>query len=207
MPRISKAREAAVRARILEAGVRIFQEHGFRRASMHDIAAAAGLSSGAIYTWYPSKEALFLAAFAALVSGEEQALVAAITADRPTAERIGLAMDYFIEVAAARPQDDVRGAGPGFLLHAWANADDSPELRTQLLGRRAQLRSLARLIITDGIARGDLAPDVDAEGLAGAIPSMLDGLLLQRAELGDAFDPADARRQAYAVIDAILAKG
>jgi AcrR family transcriptional regulator len=93
---------------------------------MHDIAAAAGLSSGAIYTWFASKEALFLAAFAALVADEEDALVAAITAERPRAERIRLAMDDFLEVAAARPQDDVRGAGPGFLLHAWANAGESP---------------------------------------------------------------------------------
>jgi AcrR family transcriptional regulator len=207
MPRISKEREAAVRARILDAGVRVFQEQGFRRAGMHDIASVAGLSSGAIYTYFASKEALFLAAFAALVADEEQALLAAISADRPTGERIRLAMDYFLEVAAARPQDDVRGAGPAFLLHAWANADESADLRARLLDRRGQMRSLARLIIADGIARGELPDGLDVEGLAGAVPSLLDGILLQRAELGDDFDVADARRQAYAVIDAILARG
>lgn len=173
---------------------------------MHDIAAAAGLSSGAIYTWFASKEALFLAAFAALVADEEDALVAAITAERPRAERIRLAMDDFLEVAAARPQDDVRGAGPGFLLHAWANAGESPELRARLLDRRAQLRSLAGLVIADGVARGELPAGIDTEGLAGAIPTLLDDLLLGRAELGDDVDAADARRQVYAVIDAILAR-
>lgn len=66
------------------------------------------------------------------------------------------------------------------------------------------MRTLARLIIADGVARGDLPDGLDVDGLAGAIPALLDGLLLQRAEQGEAFDAVDARRQVDAVVAAIL---
>lgn len=43
---------------LLEAGKREFLEHGFRGASMRGIAAAAGVTTGALYRYYTDKEAL-----------------------------------------------------------------------------------------------------------------------------------------------------
>jgi AcrR family transcriptional regulator len=206
MPRISKEREAAVRARILQAGVRVFEEQGFARASMSAIAAAAGMSNGGLYVHFGSKEELYLAAFAAVVADDEQRLLAAIADAGTLSERVRLAIDYFVEVAVAGPRGGFRSAGPGFLLHAWATADQSPAIRATLLHRRAQMGRLTRQIVEDGVARGEAPANVDVEGLSGALPSLLDGLMLQRAEQGDAFTADAARRQAYAVIDAILAR-
>jgi AcrR family transcriptional regulator len=204
MPRISKERESAVRARILEAGIAAFEEQGLRRASMNGIAAAVGLSSGAIYTYFESKEELFLQAFTTLVADEEKAIVAAISSDRSTRDRIELAIDYFVDAGVVPAGSAFRGAGGGFLIHAWANAADSPALRSLLINRRRQLTAIARLIIEEGVARGDLAESIDCDGLAGAVGSMLDGLLVQRAEAGEAFGREEARRQAYALVWAIL---
>jgi AcrR family transcriptional regulator len=201
---MTKEREDAVRARILEAGILAFEERGFRRASMSAIAAAVGLSSGAIYTYFESKEQLFLQAFAALVADEERGIVEAITADRSTEERIRIAIDYFVDAGVVPGVAGFRGVGGGFLIHGWANAADSPAVRQLLVHRRTELQKTARLIIDDGVARGELPSSIDAEGLAGGIGSLLDGLLVQRAEKGEVFGREEARRQAYAVIDAIL---
>jgi AcrR family transcriptional regulator len=202
VPRISKEREAAVRRRVFEAAISVFERRGFERASMTAIAAEAGLSSGAIYTYFGSKEELFLATFGSLVEDQERALTEAIAHSPETSQAIELAVDYMTHVAAGG--GDFRGAGANFLLHAWATADQNEALRAMLLHRREQAGALARTVIDGAISRGELAGDLDADGLALAITSMLDGLFLQRAERGEAFSVGDARRQAHAVIDAIF---
>ena len=76
-----------------------------------------------------------------------------------------------------------------------------------LLGRRVAASRLARAVVEGAIARGELPPDLDADGLGLAFTSLLDGLFLQRAEQGDSFTADDARRQARAVVDAIFRAG
>lgn len=44
----------------MSAAVRLFGERGYRGASLDEIAEAAGFSKGAVYSNWPSKEALFL---------------------------------------------------------------------------------------------------------------------------------------------------
>ena len=202
MPRISRARAEAVRARILEAGVTVFERRGFERASISAIAEEAGLSAGSIYTYFESKEELFLAAFGMLVEEEEQALTEAIGTSPLTSYAVELAVDHFARLAAGG--DDFRGAGHNVLLHAWATAGHNEALRQMLVRRRAQASLLARTVIEGAVKRGELRSATDAEGLAQAVVSMLDGLFLQRAEQDADFSVEQARRQAHAFIDALF---
>src|SRR5437867_855296 len=52
------------RTRILEAALALFRKHGLESTTMRDIAEAAGLSLGAAYYYFPSKEAILLAYYA-----------------------------------------------------------------------------------------------------------------------------------------------
>jgi TetR/AcrR family transcriptional repressor of nem operon len=56
--KISKAASAGHRAALLNAASGLFRERGFEGVSIDDIAAAAGLTRGAFYTHFTSKEAL-----------------------------------------------------------------------------------------------------------------------------------------------------
>lgn len=47
--------------KILDAALNMFQAKGFEEATMRDIAAAAGVATGAAYYYYPSKDAIVLA--------------------------------------------------------------------------------------------------------------------------------------------------
>ncbi len=50
---------AMARADILVAASEAIAENGYRATSMSDIAARAGYSAGSLYTYFPSKEAIF----------------------------------------------------------------------------------------------------------------------------------------------------
>lgn len=66
-------RSAGVKTKIERAAVDLFAANGFDGVSIADIAAAAGVSQGALYRHYPSKEELAWALFstAYLRTGEE----------------------------------------------------------------------------------------------------------------------------------------
>jgi AcrR family transcriptional regulator len=66
MPRIPAHRREAHgetrKAQILEAALRVWLRDGFNGASVESIAAEAGLGKGTIYLYFPTKEAILLAA-------------------------------------------------------------------------------------------------------------------------------------------------
>lgn len=47
------------RQALLDAALKLFLQNGFASCRVEDIAAAAGISKGAVYLHYPTKEALF----------------------------------------------------------------------------------------------------------------------------------------------------
>jgi AcrR family transcriptional regulator len=54
----AKAEETGLK--ILEAALTLFREEGFDKATMRDIAAKAGVATGAAYYYYPSKDAIVM---------------------------------------------------------------------------------------------------------------------------------------------------
>jgi AcrR family transcriptional regulator len=79
---------------ILNAALKVFTEKGFAAARVDDVAAAAGVSKGAIYLYFASKEALFEALvrrFAErVVAGAAERITALGAADPEAAIRGGL---------------------------------------------------------------------------------------------------------------------
>ena len=62
MPRAFTADEAvAIRARLMAAATESFARMGIRRTTVEELARAAGISKGAFYNFFDSKESLFLA--------------------------------------------------------------------------------------------------------------------------------------------------
>lgn len=62
-PRMSDERRAA----LLAAAAEVFARYGYRKASMDDVARAAGLSRQGLYLHYPTKEQLFREGMRALI--------------------------------------------------------------------------------------------------------------------------------------------
>jgi AcrR family transcriptional regulator len=58
MPRLKPSTQAARREHILDAAERCIARAGFHRATMQDIGREAGVSLGALYVYFKSKESL-----------------------------------------------------------------------------------------------------------------------------------------------------
>lgn len=57
----TETKSAATRRRLLERALALFQQRGVEATTMRDIAKAAGMSLGAAYYYFPSKEAMVFA--------------------------------------------------------------------------------------------------------------------------------------------------
>ena len=74
----AKAKAEGTRERIVDAALELFREKGFDETTMRDIAAAAGVATGAAYYYFRSKEELVMAFYARtaqeawLVPGDER---------------------------------------------------------------------------------------------------------------------------------------
>lgn len=201
MPRVSAAHEQQVRDRIIRAAVDVFAEKGFHKATIADVVQRSGLSVGAIYTHFSGKDALFLHS-CDIISGQGlDQLAVRLAPLSTTADRLSAALAYYVETI-----DEFEGAvGQVGLVRAWAEASDEPGVRSMLVRRREQLVGAALMLLHEGVARGELPSWLDVEGFARGYLGLLDGLLLQRVEDGDTYRPAEALRQARAVLDVLLA--
>jgi AcrR family transcriptional regulator len=201
VPRLSAQHEQQVRDRIIDAAVTVFAEKGYHRATIADVVARSGLSVGAIYTHFTGKEQLFLQS-CDLMSGQGlDELAARLAPLSTTTERLHAAIAFYVESI-----DDFGGApGQVSLVRAWAEAGEEPGVREMLARRRERLIGAAQLLLQEGIARGELPEWLDVDGFARGFTALLDGLLLQRIEAGDAYRPEDSIRRATAVLDVLLA--
>ena len=61
MPKgFSEQEKERISKRLLEQGYRLFSAYGLKKTNVEEIALAAGISKGAFYNFYESKEALFM---------------------------------------------------------------------------------------------------------------------------------------------------
>lgn len=154
MPKISATRKDQRRRQILAAAATCFARQGFQTTTIQDICAEGGLSIGAVYSYYGSKDAII----AALAErGRRQADERTASVDRSAAPHDRL-KSYLKEF-------DVPGRAVinQFDLRSWAEAIGNRQLRALYLDARAEtIKALADILKPAAVARG-LTPDALAE--------------------------------------------
>ncbi len=197
MPRITPQHEQAVRGRIVEAAIQVFGEYGYTRASIQDVVRASGLSVGAVYTHFKGKEELFLAACACEAEHETEVLRLRLSELGSLQERLRAAVDWAVDSAI------VGANNKSTLVHAWANPD-SEELRELLRDLQEEMHGFARQVLREAVAAQELPAWIDADGIAGAFISMINGFTIMSSSAGPEL-PEEARRSAYALLELLLA--
>ena len=121
MPKISDERKLERSRQILAAARRCFVDKGFHRASMSDVIRESGLSAGAVYSYYSSKEELIAAVarsiFAAYESGISSFDDPVEQPPSPEAVVRALAERVLLEIAPMT--DQTKGLCPCSSFHGW----------------------------------------------------------------------------------------
>jgi TetR/AcrR family transcriptional regulator, transcriptional repressor for nem operon len=147
------------RAMILARVAPLFNQQGYYGASLSDIMRQTGLEKGGIYNHFKSKEQLALEAFDYAFAILDQRIRAELAGKKLAIERLYAMLSYFQELVEDPP---IAGGCP--ILNTAIEADDAePALRDRACKAMDELRSTVRRILTKGIERGEIRPNVDVE--------------------------------------------
>jgi AcrR family transcriptional regulator len=175
MPRVSDEHLAARRQQILDAARHCFLRNGFHNTSMQDVIAEAGLSVGAVYRYFKSKNEL-ITSIAETVIGSADEAFAEITAHDPPLP-LADAMDHALAFVDEQtgPDGVLRIA-----IQVWAESLRDPVLAEFVAVTYAGFRN--RFAVLAGRARdaGELPPDADLDGVGAVLFGLVPGYFLQR---------------------------
>jgi len=177
MPKVSQQHRDARREQILAAARRCFLRDGFHATSMQDLFAESGLSAGAVYSYFASKDDVIVAIAEQNISGVTE-MIHAIATQQP-GRSVGAVLADVMDMLHAKDAQDGLGK---LTVIVWSEALRNPSLAARFNALTTQLQaSLAEVIAQ---SPGSLPADVPADVLATTLLSLVPGYLLQLALLG-----------------------
>ena len=160
------------RRRVLDAAIACFTRSGFHGTSMHELCTEAGMSPGALYRYFPSKEAIIIA-----IVEEERAARASLLAcldDAPS----------FVEGLAAMGHCLFSGEMPMVCVELGpeisAEASRNPVLKAKFDEVEDEMTQAIQRAFLAAQARGEIDPAIDADAALLMINAIGDGLLLRQ---------------------------
>lgn len=148
--------------RILDAALDVFGERGYGGASVDEVAAAAGVTKGAVYYWFEDKEDLARDLQHLLWQRLAETALGAYDAQQPAMDNLRVCFETFLEAVREVP------AARGFLREAWF----SPELDAAGRADHEAWLEVVRTLLQEGISRGELIV-VDVEAAARVLTGAL----------------------------------
>jgi TetR/AcrR family transcriptional regulator, repressor for uid operon len=175
MPKVSPQHLEARRQQILDAALTCFDRAGFHRTSMQDIVGESGLSTGAVYRYFDSKEDIIEALADARHAKEAALIDEAMQIDDPRAALHRLA-DLYFEWLTDPDEQRRRRLG----LQIWAEAAHNDRLRAAVQ-RGADQRLLLAGVLQQAQRQHTLDPAIDPETMTRVYLALFQGFLIQQA--------------------------
>lgn len=175
---------AQTRQRLLQAAGEVFAQRGYDRASLDDVATAAGLTKGAVYSSFAGKDDLFYALMRERIE-ERLALVT------EAVERQATVLDIARDASSGLAQLMSSQRDWHLLfIEFWARAVRDPELHDEFARERRSVRRLiAQFLEAQAVEAGVNLP-APAEQLAVAVLALSNGIAIEHLADPDTVDPS-----------------
>ncbi len=173
MPKLTEEAKRERIDRILEGARRCFARHGYEGATVARLEEEIGLSRGAIFNWFPSKEELFVA----LASRDNERLLTLF------------AEEGFAALVRAMTAEDADWLAVYLEFGRRFRSDAEFRRRWQEERAPAELQRQVREGIEAEQQAGRLRDDVSPSDIGRFLGLLLDGIVAQRALGFDAPDP------------------
>ncbi|MDT3397507.1 TetR/AcrR family transcriptional regulator [Streptomyces sp. B1866] len=140
--------------RLLAAATRLFAESGYDRTSVQDIVAAAGVTKGALYHYFGSKDDLLHEIYGRVLRLQQERLDAFAAADAPVERRLREAAADVV-VTSIENLDDTR-------IFFLSMHHLSPEKHKQVRAERRRYHERFRALVEEGQRAGVFTSDFPA---------------------------------------------
>lgn len=160
-------RDPGRRRRVLDVARQHFSRAGFRATRLDEIALEAGCAKGALYLEFESKEALLAeVAKEVLAAVEARFLAEVLSVPGPLARLRATLRFTFREMEREPLFERLAEEDPTFSM--LRGLVDAPDQQTKADGQVAMLRAW----VEEGVAAGEIRPDLDREALPYALASL-----------------------------------
>ena len=182
MPKVTDEHRSARRLQIVEAARRCVIEQGFHKTTMADVIRESGLSAGAVYGYFKSKDEIVAAIADNALSSIDELFQGILASDAPLspADALRATLEHVVRIAEQPGGDVTRVA-----IQAWAEALHNETIMGTASVKYRMLRDhfveVARRAQADGTVDRDTDPQYIGQALFGMIP----GFVLQRLILRD----------------------
>lgn len=181
-PKVTEEYKQIVREEILQAAEDLFARKGYHETSMDDIVKESGLSKGAIYGYFDSKQELFLALSEKYLESELGAIRSVFSPNDSALKKLKIATEMHFDGI----EESIEVCRMN--LECWTEAPRIESLHHRMKSRYEMIHKFIAEMISEGIKKGEFRQDIDPDALSSIIHAAIDGLNLQRAVIGKDFD-------------------
>jgi AcrR family transcriptional regulator len=165
-------RSEETRSNILDASIRLFAAQGFERTTVSEICSQAGVSKGAFFHHFPTKQDVFMRVLENWLAALDDQLKALIESSNSVS-------DGLVQMAAIGREVFNQSNGQlGMFLEFWEQSRHDPEVWKVTVAPYRKYTQLFASYLRKGIEEGSIEP-VDPDMAARMIVAMAVGFLLQ----------------------------
>jgi AcrR family transcriptional regulator len=167
MPKVVPEYKEEAKSRILDAANKVFAEKGYHEATMDDIAKRLGVSKGAIYLYFSSKEDLFEAMCKTAPQAFKEILFSSFGDEANPIQSATQFFDKMLKLSASNP---------GLSFEILAEASRNPSLKRILKQNHEEYERVLTSFLAEGRKRKIVGDNLDIRPLANALIALWNGL-------------------------------
>ena len=153
--RAPKAARPPVKERLLRVATRLFARHGFEGTSVQDIVDAAGVTKGAMYHYYGSKDDLLFEVYHQVLSMQTSHLDEIAVGPGTAEERLRAAAGDVVQTSLDNLDD---------MIVFFRSLHMLPEdKQTQVRAERRAYQEKFRALVDEGVAAGTFRSDISSD--------------------------------------------
>ena len=158
------------RERLIREARASFATIGYDATTNRTVAAAEGITTGAIYHYFPSKLDMYVAAFEQVQNMVTEAVVAAAAPCESLVDKFSAIIDALTDVSKNDP------SLIGFVVGVSAEARRHPELSDAIRPLRKDWAMFFQQLCENAVARGEVGSEMSARTLQDLFDVMISGL-------------------------------
>lgn len=185
MPAVSDKYKKEKKALILKNAFECFAEKGFQAATIDDIVTRSGISKGAIYNYFNSKDEIYIE----LMNQQTEENMGRLKSNLSSLSSSKEKMDYLFETYSNLNYHPHFQNLTRVHIEFWIYSSRKEDLSELMISRYQMYKSIFKEIVEEGIQKGEFPSDANAEELALVFWGFIDGASIHFLMLGNEHYP------------------